>query len=273
VPASIDDNPYLQQEEYKESLRALGTVDPLTMKRLLEGDWSVSEDSRFRRDWIKYYGRQHDRLTIGKGCTVNPREGVIFAVVDPAMTEKEGPGDTTIFRKQPSFTVIGVFLLTRGAHPGHLLWLDHRRFRKEIPEVFHAISEIHREWFQRGLSFIGMEYTSQSQGLFQICQRAGLPMRPFKPYTQDKVARSVDAANRMEAGQIWFPGRGQVSPECDAWIDTLEDEVFTWTGDHRLTDDQVDVLSYAARFVSSLFPQKPAAHILHVLESRMPASR
>ncbi|MFP3489710.1 hypothetical protein R0K20_19120, partial [Staphylococcus sp. SIMBA_130] len=51
VPAKLDDNPYLDAEEYKETLKNL---DPVERRRLEEGDWSVTEDGEmFKRHWFE----------------------------------------------------------------------------------------------------------------------------------------------------------------------------------------------------------------------------
>ena len=72
----------------------------------------------------------------------------------------------------------------------------------------------------------------------------GLPMRGMKPRSLDKIARSVDAQNRMKNGKLWIPQMGS------RWLVDYEDELFSWTGDPEQTDDQVDVTSYASLYVT-----------------------
>jgi len=51
IPARLDDNPYLDRESYVKSLMHL---DPITRKRLLEGDWEIRGEGRlFKRSWFK----------------------------------------------------------------------------------------------------------------------------------------------------------------------------------------------------------------------------
>lgn len=51
IPATIDDNPYLDKEAYVKSLDQL---DPLTRAQLLKGDWSVRPSgARFKREWFE----------------------------------------------------------------------------------------------------------------------------------------------------------------------------------------------------------------------------
>jgi predicted phage terminase large subunit-like protein len=50
VPAKLDDNPSIEQDEYRQSLNEL---DPVTRAQLLEGDWSImGSGANFRRGWF-----------------------------------------------------------------------------------------------------------------------------------------------------------------------------------------------------------------------------
>jgi predicted phage terminase large subunit-like protein len=49
IPSRLDDNPHLDQEQYRTSLQEL---DPFTRAQLLEGDWSEHSDGCFRREWF-----------------------------------------------------------------------------------------------------------------------------------------------------------------------------------------------------------------------------
>lgn len=51
IPAGMDDNPYLDTEEYEESLQEL---DPVTRARLRDGNWEVvRKGNMFKRDWFE----------------------------------------------------------------------------------------------------------------------------------------------------------------------------------------------------------------------------
>lgn len=51
IPAGLDDNPYLDKEEYEKTLEEL---DPVTRARLREGDWSIQrKGNMFKRDWFE----------------------------------------------------------------------------------------------------------------------------------------------------------------------------------------------------------------------------
>lgn len=51
IPARLGDNPYLNQEQYKQSLQLL---DPVTRAQLEDGNWDISaKGEMFQRDWFE----------------------------------------------------------------------------------------------------------------------------------------------------------------------------------------------------------------------------
>jgi predicted phage terminase large subunit-like protein len=50
VPATLNDNPHLDREEYTRSLMNL---DPVTRAQLLGGDWEAYEGGMFQREWFE----------------------------------------------------------------------------------------------------------------------------------------------------------------------------------------------------------------------------
>jgi predicted phage terminase large subunit-like protein len=233
IPAFLADNPFLDEASYSATLREL---DPVTREQLLAGDWGVTEEGRFRRSWAKYYDVRGDWIDLG-GQTVKRSECQCFVIVDPAATTRATPGKTELYRRQGSWSVIGTFLRT--PRSDLIVW-DVARGRWELPEITRQIRLASNKHHP---TFIGMELTAVSSHLFQLLQGQGFGMRAFRPRTQDKISRSVDAANRMEQGQIFFPKEAR-------WLEAFESELFTWIGDPKQSDDQVDVLSYAAIYVS-----------------------
>lgn len=63
IPAKMDDNPYLDAEEYEESLKEL---DPITRAQLRDGNWDVKVDgAMFDRTWVQIL----DQLPPGRRYT------------------------------------------------------------------------------------------------------------------------------------------------------------------------------------------------------------
>jgi predicted phage terminase large subunit-like protein len=236
IPAFVWDNPYIDQASYLDSLDHL---DSVTREQLKKGDWGVSQDSRFKKNWFRYYSVRGNTYVLGRdGRGPHSELQRVFACVDPAGSAKEGPDDDKRFKKQPSWTVIAVFGLT---YDYHLLVLDVRRFRKEVPDILPEMRDVYRQWRPQKFR---IEAAGLGKGVFQLAQKYGLPVEPIHPH-HDKIVRSTDAQVRMEQGRIWFP-----QPPGPSWLEKWEAEFLTWTGHPQETDDQIDVLSYAAMDVS-----------------------
>ncbi len=111
IPAKLGDNPHLDRESYTTTLMEL---DPLTRKRLLDGDWSVRPmGAMFRDGWFKIVD--------------NPPSPVqrIVRVWDFAATEDEGGND-------PDYTVgLKMGLMANR----QLIILDVERCRKTAGDV------------------------------------------------------------------------------------------------------------------------------------------
>ena len=241
VPAMIQDNPFLDQSEY---IQSLSDLDPVTREQLLGGDWSVSADGRIKSRWARYYSiNPGGYIVLGpqrRGRAVAIGDCFRFAIMDPAASAKEGPGDeTNIQGSAPSWNVLGTFLLTPC---NNLIVWDWLRFREEIDVILRSLKNT---WKRHRPSFIGMEWSAMSIHLFQSCERIGLPMKKFKPKSQDKLSRATDFINRMERGRVWFPDHHT------RWLEDLESELYTWTAHPKEQDDQVDVMGYAGIYVSA----------------------
>ena len=137
------------------------------------------------------------------------------------------------------FTVIAVWAVD--GH-GTLLLLDLLRERLEAPDIAPRIKKARMAQWQ--CSFTGVESTAFQLAIVQQLRREGLAVQELRAH-RDKVARSVAAQVRMEAGTVWFP-------EGAGWLPTLETELLLFpAGSH---DDMVDALSYAADMAGDLTP-------------------
>lgn len=237
IPSFAADNPHLDLESYAA---ALDELDPTTREQLKEGRWDVSQDARFKRHWARYYSQRNEYFCLGMDGS-GPMHHLdslqrIFVTVDPAASSRHGPGDILTWKKEPSYTVIAVWGVTRDYN---LLWLDMIRFRREVPEIIMAMKRVNRTW--RPETFF-VESNGLGQGVYQGASREGLPISPVHTRV-DKVVNAAEAMIRMSQGKIWFPQQA-------TWLQTAEDEIFFWTGDPIRTDDIVDALSNAAKQIA-----------------------
>ena len=245
IPAFVKDNPYLDQQQYKESL---SNLDPVTREQLLRGDWGVSMSGRFKKQWVRYYSINGDYIVLGRdrhGMTFLKRDCRLWMICDPAASTGEiwRRGNVGVMPGEPSWTVVSSFYVTPN---WDLLWWKVHRVRVEIPGVLEAIrSEFNQRIADRDgqPEFIGIEDSGLGIGVFQMALLAGLPVKPMRPMGNDKIVRATDAINRMERGKIWLP-------EQAPWLEDCETELFTWTGHPMEQADQIDTLAYAALEVS-----------------------
>jgi len=227
IPASLWDNPYLDREEYVQSLMNL---DPTTRAQLLNGDWTAREaGSVFRREWFSYVSSIPSGLT---GC----RYWDLAATAPKAGTD-------------PDYTC-GVLL---GIKDGIYYVADVVRFRgtpadvekkirqtaivdRERPEFRSIEIRIEEEKGQAGISLA----SHYSRNILR-----GFNFRSHK-ITGDKEVRANPVSASAQMGNVaLFNG---------AWLTDFLDELESFpNGSHN---DQVDGLSGSHEVLSSI-PNKP----------------
>lgn len=211
IRATLDDNPHLDRDEYRESLSYL---DPVTREQLLNGDWTARQDGgMFRREWFRVV----DDAPAGM-----PK----VRFWDLAATPKSDGGD-------PDYTV-GALM---GLHDGVWYVLDIRRTRG-TPAQVEALVKQTAEMDGRGVS-ICIEQEPGSSGVNTIDHYArrvlvGYNFRGTRS-TGSKIERARPLSSAAEAGNVCVLNR--------PWVRDLLDELELFpNGPH---DDQVDALSGA----------------------------
>jgi phage uncharacterized protein (putative large terminase), C-terminal domain len=154
-----------------------------------------------------------------------------FTVADLAATTK-----TT-----SDFTVFSTFALTPDKE---LLLLDVKKVRVQGPEHERMVRESLESKFKP--RFVGIEKATFGITLIQSLMRKGLPIRELIPDT-DKVTRAMQASALLQAGRIYFP-------RTAGFLADFEHELLAFP--HGAHDDQVDTLSYAAKYLS-IFEKMP----------------
>ncbi len=212
IPATLDDNSYLDRGTY---IKSLNNLDPVTRQQLLNGDWTArAEGCKFKREWFEII----DSAPVD--CQKVRRW-------DMAGTEAK-PG------KDPDWTA-GVLL---GRSKQNVLYvIDMKHFRGSDLANEQLVKQT-AELDGRAVK-IRMEQEPGSSGLRVIndYQRRVLMGWDFQgiPSTGDKITRANPVASQAEAGNIKLV-RG-------SWINTFLDELELFPmGAH---DDQVDALSGA----------------------------
>lgn len=221
IPAKLQDNPFLDQEEY---IGSLSEVDPLTRKQMLDGDWdAAAAGTEFDRAWFK----------IISPAKVPPIVRMIryWDLAGSKPTERKKNPDWTAGLKmgRGNDGNFYIFDVVRARDtPGEIEKLVHKT---AVADKISTRVYIEQDPGQAGKAQI-LRYTSKVL--------AGFTAEGVRPVgTKPDRARPVAAA--AERGEVFI-----VQGSNSVWITDFLDELemFTSDGSHSF-DDQVDVLSGA----------------------------
>lgn len=213
IPARLADNPYLDADSYRESLKHL---DPVTRAQLESGDWEVREaGAMFRREWFPIVA------SAPAGMQLVRYWDLAATAVKPGRS-----GD-------PDWTV-GALL---GVHDRRFYLLNIRRMRGtpgEVEKLVRQTAEIDGRVVP-----VWMEQEPGASGVNTIAHYRDtvLPGWAFRGnhVTGDKSARAAPVSSQAEAGNI--------SLVAGPWIGAFLDEIEAFPASAH--DDQVDALSGA----------------------------
>ena len=211
IPATLDDNPFLDRTSYVESLNKL---DPITRQRLLLGDWTARDAGNlFKREWFKL-------------VDVAPEGCQWIRYWDMAATEAKHGTD-------PDWTSG-----CRLGRKGNSFYLSDMRHLRATPQNVEAVVKQCAQLDGTATRiFIEQEPGASGKSLVDYYVRVvllGYALRGDK-VTGDKITRAQPVSSQAEAGNIYLVN--------GAWISTFLDEAEAFpNGAH---DDQVDALSGA----------------------------
>lgn len=211
VSALLDDNPYIDQEEYEKSLNEL---DHITRAQLRYGNWEVNPDSSlFQREWFEIVDDY-------------PRDSQAVRCWDLAATEPKRC-------KDPDYTAGCLMVMKNGIY----YIVDMKRIRQSPLRVEQLIRQT-AELDGRAVP-IFMEQEPGSSGVNTIDRYAREVLAGFTfigvRSTGSKVLRASPLSSAAEHGNVKLV-RGQ-------WNQYFLDEIEAFpNGAH---DDQVDAASFA----------------------------
>lgn len=240
IPAGLDDNPHLDAETYRQSLREL---PPGEREQLLKGVWRVrAPGKKFKREWFKEYNTIEEWLGVGDGDMPHSvalgllRSGRVRIVRrwDMAATEPDPKKGN-----DPDWTA--GCLLAKDVKEGRYLILDMRRCRKAPGDIEAFVARAATD----DAALLGgkhrvrvrMEQEPGSSGKIAIdhFRRYVLQGYDFEgiPSTGDKEVRANPVSSAAQNGIIGVL-RGR-------WLSAFYDEAEAFPDVPH--DDQVDALS------------------------------
>lgn len=181
---------------------------------------------RYRVDETGRDHMDHEHVVLdgrlaGTGFTPNQMDR--FVTVDTATSEEKKNCQTAIS--------------SWGVDPrGRLVLLDVDMDWIDAPEIMRRIVRMCARW--QTISWI--EENSTSKHLLQFMEAEKVPFRVLTPGSRSKFTRALPASAKWEQGQVLFP-------ESAEWLDSVEAQLFRFTGADGDDADFVDTLSYAAR--------------------------
>lgn len=246
VPARIRDNPAIDENEYRESLRHL---PPLERERLMNGDWSVREEGLIQASWLMRYAERDQQLDLldAEGrvfASIDQRECRRFVTIDPAGTSADRARESR--GKPPCWTVMQVWDQPGGALSRYLLLRHVVRERVGFDGLCARIHNVYERW-RPSRMYIENEKLGQA-AVDQLGRQ--LPLETIRTLGNDKVTRAASLLVRLERGEVRLPH----APH--PWLSALEAEWLGWTGLRDETCDQVDAAAYAA-IVADELPTSP----------------
>lgn len=236
VPARIRDNPAIDEAEYRESLSHL---PPVERERLMNGDWSIREESLIKASWLMRYDACDRRLSVldhndRAVFQIDERDCRRFVTIDPAGTSEDRAREQR--GKPPCWTVMQVWDQPVGELSRYLLLRHVVRERLGFDGLCARIKQVHSTWRPTRI-YIEGERLGQA-AVDQLGRE--LPIDTIRTAGNDKATRAVPLMMRLERGEVLLPR----SPL--PWLPALEAEWLGWTGLRDEVCDQVDAAAYAA---------------------------
>jgi predicted phage terminase large subunit-like protein len=232
IPAKLDDNPYLDREEYRLSLLNL---DDVTRAQLLDGLWITDPAGKpFKRE---FWADGRNRYHVNDSAIAN-KVVARWISWDTAMRDSDTSAYTacTVAELAPDYQ-----LLIRQ------VWRD----KLEFPDLVTAIRQFAELYNTDGkLKAIILEDkisgTSAYQTLLRIAPRwLQEKLIAFMP-TTDKLARAQQISVWCKRGCIQFPFAGEEA----SWLYEFESELFSFPD--SVYKDQVDSFVQIVLYLENL---------------------
>jgi predicted phage terminase large subunit-like protein len=229
LPARLDDNPYIDAEDY---VRSLQEMHPTHWRRLLHGDWSVANPGTMFQPRQWYADMPECMIDSAPALGVQARVRYWdFAASEPS-TENPDPDWTCGARMSRLTGSKGIFVIE------HVLRM--RRTTGTIERVVHdtALADPKRTrfWMEQEPGALAKQSVYHYH---HDVMPLGMPMRG-NHVSKSKAERARPLAGAMEQGRVHVV-RGE-------WTETLFDEMEAFSEDAAHSgahDDQVDACSGA----------------------------
>ena len=230
IPAGLRDNPYIDADEYTESLAEL---DDITRKQLLEGLWITDPNRKaYLAEWwrgrnrFRHDSRQYQSTVVGR-----------YLSFDTALKD----GEENDFSACVVVEMLADYrIAVRSVWRGKLPFTDLTDQIQRLAGMWNADGKLQNVIIEDKVSG-----TSAYQTLTRVAPSwLADKLVAFTPI-KDKVSRAKQAAVWAKRGMIMFP-----HPDMSLdWMADFESEIFNFPD--VVHDDQTDALSQAAIYLEN----------------------
>lgn len=233
IPSGIDDNPYVNREEYEASM---ANLNPVLRAQLAQGEWFVNDDGEF-------FSREDFKL-------VQPGEIPAQAYDQAVRYWDLAATEVSDSNRDPDWTVGALCAIVNG-----FLWiLDIKRFRENPDKVEKIVKRTAQEdAFRINRYKIRMDQDPGQSGKSQISHYGRNVLLGYdfdgNPVTKDKEARVNLWRPKAKRGEVLLNGGG-------VWTTDFIDEACGFGGETLLHDDQMDAVSGAFETLTGINTKK-----------------
>lgn len=262
VKARLEDNPYLDTEEYERV--SLSQLDSQTRKQLRDGDWTDFGGNHYFPDTWPSYADTGDAYRIRDGdrwrhvrkaeCSRlvsldwamgKPKKGATGEPkVDPQTGEAELGGDCTAFCVAD--------MADDPALNGALFLLGAVNERIPLASNARRLSELCQRW--NPIVVAGDDDNLSETMLLETRRYRDIPtIKPMVIGSKNKLTRSQAAIVRAERRLVYLP-ENRTAP----WVEVLCDHLAAFTGADGEPDDLADAVAILGRLADELRPSEVA---------------
>lgn len=256
VGATLEDNPYLDIAEYEKSLAEL---DSQTRKQLRRGDWTDFHGNHYFPDMWPRYVDTGDAYKISDGPDktrhIRKEDCSRLLALDWAMGKpKKGTKPELVGELDGDHTAFVIADLS----PDGILFLLYC-LNERIPMGSNAprLAEVCRRW--RPVVVAGDDDNLSETMTLETRRYRDIPtVKPMSIGGRNKLVRSQASVVRAERGMMYLPqevGRGR------EWVETLSDQLSSFTGADGEPDDIADAVSILGRLADEFVPGESATDV------------
>ncbi len=251
VRALVDDNPYLNADEYRRT--SLSELDSQTRKQYEEGDWTDFGGEHYHPErWPRYqdFGDAY-RIWDGPGRWRHIRKAECsrLLTLDWAMGKPKKDQQVDIMDDEGTKSDCTAFTVADMTNDADalLFFLDCVNEKIPLPRNAPRLAEMCRRW--RPI-VVGAEDDNMTETMNLECRRfRDIPtIKPMRIGSKNKLTRSQAAIVRAERGKMLFP---EIHQE---WMDTMSDQLSSFTGADGEPDDVADTVATMGRLADEFRP-------------------